>query len=341
MALQWGRRNYPAETRDLRLRLAAAGSASMGPPELPGGNRRDQPAVAARRPRFNGAAGITRRKPAARSTAGYPAVPASMGPPELPGGNRRHAPPQDTPLCLLQWGRRNYPAETCAVAVGTDPLPPELQWGRRNYPAETTRIPARHFLRRCCFNGAAGITRRKRDVTHSNTDTLLQASMGPPELPGGNIDSEAPVAPSASRLQWGRRNYPAETSTPRPRWRRPPAGFNGAAGITRRKLPVPQGEVRTVSVLQWGRRNYPAETSHHRASPCATESASMGPPELPGGNADPTLPSASLPARLQWGRRNYPAETCSERAAHPQHPCFNGAAGITRRKHAMRPRGWP
>ena len=82
---------------------------------------------------------------------------------------------------MLQWGRRNYPAET----RGTNATPPvrysALQWGRRNYPAETSQADGRMALQwgrrnypaetdapslvsarsAVCFNGAAGITRRK------------------------------------------------------------------------------------------------------------------------------------------------------------------------------------
>ena len=36
--------------------------------------------------------------------------------------------------------------------------------------------------------------------------------MGPPELPGGNSINGNLIATSNIMLQWGRRNYPAETS---------------------------------------------------------------------------------------------------------------------------------
>ena len=60
----------------------------MGPPELPGGNR------------------------AARHAQVRPQVIASMGPPELPGGNWFALTEQPLAVIELQWGRRNYPAET-------------------------------------------------------------------------------------------------------------------------------------------------------------------------------------------------------------------------------------
>ena len=61
-------------------------------------------------------------------------------------------------------------------------------------------------------------------------------------------------------------------------------GFNGAAGIHRRK---------------------PARGVGH--SYCVQ--ASMGPPEFTGGNITPTGEALRLLVELQWGRRNSPAET--------------------------------
>ena len=41
-----------------------------------------------------------------------------------------------------------------------------LQWGRRNYPAETEKPPKKHRGTPASFNGAAGITRRKQAPSH-------------------------------------------------------------------------------------------------------------------------------------------------------------------------------
>ena len=187
---------------------ATTTEASMGPPELPGGNC--QAATAAleasmgfngaagitRRKLeesvswlggvvgFNGAAGITRRKLEGCDLPGAGASSASMGPPELPGGNGDADSEEGHRAPLLQWGRRNYPAETTPARIPPPRCarasmgPPELPGGNRG----TSR-------RRCTpfpsFNGAAGITRRKRfglvDIYNR-----YSASMGPPELPGGN-----------------------------------------------------------------------------------------------------------------------------------------------------------
>ena len=160
LMLQWGRRNYPAETSKCQFCGSREATASMGPPELPGGN--DSTDLAA-----------------ARAEA-------------------------------LQWGRRNYPAETCGRSSASRRRSRSLQWGRRNYPAETAAPPAclagassfngaagitrrkpecystglpRHRAR---FNGAAGITRRKQLHRQASSDHRRVASMGPPELPGGN-----------------------------------------------------------------------------------------------------------------------------------------------------------
>ena len=208
-----------------------------------------------------------------------------MGPPELPGGNR---PQRADRLCapvLLQWGRRNYPAETVLTSHPAENSayasmgPPELPGG--NSPA--TRAPRAHsngfngaagITRRkqvaisrpppwCAsrFNGAAGITRRKRAAAARGYRLPAAASMGPPELPGGNRAYMMRITLQYYRLQWGRRNYPAETLVTNA-----PVYF-----FTHR--------------LQWGRRNYPAET----------------------GRGDRVIPLRKMP--LQWGRRNYPAET--------------------------------
>ena len=63
-ALQWGRRNSPAETGSVRALWTLRVPASMGPPEFTGGNLPEQEGV-----------GRARH--------------ASMGPPEFTGGNLR------------------------------------------------------------------------------------------------------------------------------------------------------------------------------------------------------------------------------------------------------------
>ena len=258
--LQWGRRNYPAETHspppppaaararfngaagitrrkqaDRPLRYGTCCQASMGPPELPGGNSCQVVKGSIRQVSFNGAAGITRRKQTIRRRPrAIPVNIASMGPPELPGGNE---------IWILRCR---------ALRIG--------------------------------FNGAAGITRRK-PLRKRPAFGWDGASMGPPELPGGNTSI------ISSR----------ETFSVR---------FNGAAGITRRKPRYRSHRCCTaIATLQWGRRNYPAETLYRRASFISAEIASMGPPELPGGNLLRGRNYRRDRMTLQWGRRNYPAET--------------------------------
>ena len=81
--------------------------------------------------------------------------------------------------------------------------PPELPGGNhRNATHHATLYP--------CFNGAAGITRRKRAADRAAKGAVRAASMGPPELPGGNTHRDTT-------------SYDHKE------------GFNGAAGITRRK----------------------------------------------------------------------------------------------------------
>ena len=183
-----------------------------------------------------------------------------------------------------------------------------LQWGRRNYPAETL-MPA--------ASSAASLT----------------ASMGPPELPGGNDDPSRPPKLRVAEASMGPPELPGGNNAsgrPRP----PPATcFNGAAGITRRKLTPQRRNKNRNKQLQWGRRNYPAETVGVRNTEPEGSEASMGPPKLPGGNVTVRELAGGLRVALQWGRRNYPAETPAQRAgAADCYLCFNGAAGITRRK---------
>ena len=241
LPLQWGRRNYPAETPEHQVPNVHVQGASMGPPELPGGN------------------------------ICVPSVRASET------------------VSMLQWGRRNYPAETSTLPQQWSSASGGLQWGRRNYPAETRKRRAppdgrrsasmgppelpggNDLLTECahrrawsCFNGAAGITRRKHRQKPNIGEALnvcAKASMGPPELPGGNVGDGHAAASSQWMLQWGRRNYPAETWCEGSDRFSSARRFNGAAGITRRKLP------RLLI-----------------APICDRYRASMGPPELPGGN---------------------------------------------------------
>ena len=234
--LQWGRRNYPAETIEPVHQPARSCCASMGPPELPGGNlvmrnhaQQRQAKASMGPPELPGGNLVMRnhaQQRQAKASMGPPELPggntpsrptgrsgqrnASMGPPELPGGNTVQLIPDRLEQPLLQWGRRNYPAETCgrwparrcrwtgfngaagitrrkpACAAGAPREFAALQWGRRNYPAETCRYVYTLPRRTARFNGAAGIIRRKLKYEPRDMMDHLQASMGPPELPGGN-----------------------------------------------------------------------------------------------------------------------------------------------------------
>ena len=159
-----------------------------------------------------------------------------------------------------------------------------------------------------CFNGAAGIHRRKPAQAAGEEEADGQASMGPPEFTGGNPNIRSGTYDQIPTLQWGRRNSPAETRPAHADRRCPPE-------------------------LQWGRRNSPAETGLaagavrrrrrgfngaagiHRRKPGGmdpfhtTGLASMGPPEFTGGNARLIGRVTEIASVLQWGRRNSPAET--------------------------------
>ena len=309
LRLQWGRRNSPAETLPIHFQEQGVKHASMGPPEFTGGNfrfsratltgkswlqwgRRNSPAETPTsshillhgQARFNGAAGIHRRKPEPHQldlrrrgtrfngAAGIhrrklPYHPrernhraqASMGPPEFTGGNPPARPGGGEPDC---------------ASMG----PPEFTGGN------TGSACTKHGCR-TSFNGAAGIHRRKRTATSRSAGGGRGASMGPPEFTGGNRRRKHHSIPTQSGLQWGRRNSPAETTRRRAGWPWTRAG------------------------LQWGRRNSPAETPApptpkplllagfngaagiHRRKPAAPgflvtsgPVASMGPPEFTGGN---------------------------------------------------------
>ena len=266
--LQWGRRNSPAET--------PTGAAS---------SRRWKA-------RFNGAAGIHRRKLSPAAGHSNTAPIASMGPPEFTGGNPpedhaagslRHAasmgPPEftggnaviptiDTILRrLLQWGRRNSPAETVVVRGHHSSILIKLQWGRRNSPAETWACRQPWACPCTSFNGAAGIHRRKQESDRLTYRSCLVLQWG-----RRNSPAETHVwwteRQGRAALQWGRRNSPAETPR-RTGCGGSSSGFNGAAGIHRRK-----------------------RAPGSRRQPPGAE-ASMGPPEFTGGNASPTNAPAS------------------------------------------------
>ena len=285
-----------------------------------------------------------------------------MGPPELPGGNSACAARYFSASPRLQWGRRNYPAETAGGRHQGGPPEPRFNGAA----GITRRKQSKHLLLLSfnnSFNGAAGITRRKparplvrwyqfnaalqwgRRNYPAETDyrrkvdalAAVKASMGPPELPGGNPDRAGPdrTAPQgcfngAAGITRRKRRSADITGLPAG------AGFNGAAGITRRKprltaaspAPHPRRFNGAAGITRRKRDN-----GIERA-PGGTV-ASMGPPELPGGNAIESLQYAEGDILLQWGRRNYPAETwCNHLGKVEQNTCFNGAAGITRRKPA-------
>ena len=257
--LQWGRRNSPAETSDGVDLVRPGALASMGPPEFTGGNL-----GAFHYHMTSESLQWGRRNSPAETGVGGTTVPA--GSLALQWG-RRNSPAETRSLAVsaasvavtLQWGRRNSPAETRGregrpgsrhpASMG----PPEftggndsvqdvsetvelvLQWGRRNSPAETRRRVRTRIAVRRRFNGAAGIHRRKRSERDRGPDRCRNASMGPPEFTGGNGRCCAQSTSTTSTLQWGRRNSPAETCmvfSLVSGW----TGFNGAAGIHRRKL---------------------------------------------------------------------------------------------------------
>ena len=330
--LQWGRRNSPAETGAVR----------------DGGRRR--------RHRFNGAAGIHRRKPEAIDRAQAESVCFNGA-----AGIHRRKRPHEVWFDRNVRGSFNGAAgihrrklgcaghDPAAGGIGfngaagihrrkpttTHPLstgpPAPLQWGRRNSPAETQG------------------PRQGLAWPH-------QASMGPPEFTGGNVSGVSSDVIQENRLQWGRRNSPAETrchpaAAPIATsfngaagiHRRKPGssrrtgscatvGFNGAAGIHRRKPCASQHGAAMGKKLQWGRRNSPAETRTRHPLSRAGEPASMGPPEFTGGNTIRRLPRL-IPHVASMGPPEFTGGNTPSSPGPAAAPGrFNGAAGIHRRK---------
>ena len=264
--------------------FSVAASASMGPPEFTGGNEAYERGHVYRVvPSFNGAAGIHRRK--LWRSAGRAASPASCfnG---AAGIHRRKHQGGYAPFGgrgLLQWGRRNSPAETWGMGGERERRAPKLQWGRRNSPAETWGMGGER-------------ERRAPKLQWGRRNSPAETSAMPPAVGDGRP------------LQWGRRNSPAETGSPPADQERLPLRFNGAAGIHRRKRDKVLHYGTPLPPLQWGRRNSPAETVAPAAASVDQAPASMGPPEFTGGNITRMPATAQAFLTLQWGRRNSPAE---------------------------------
>ena len=162
LGLQWGRRNSPAETRlahqRARERLIGLQWGRRNSPAETNAGRTATPVGIAR---FNGAAGIHRRKRGGFEGAAHETRRASMGPPEFTGGNSRSARRKDALLASLQWGRRNSPAETHhhqrrAAAGGS-----RFNGAAGIHRRKPTTSGQRQALSGARFNGAAGIHRRK------------------------------------------------------------------------------------------------------------------------------------------------------------------------------------
>ena len=161
-------------------------AASMGPPEFTGGNRRDAHERRGRGGGFNGAAGIHRRKPVRKGREAPHRPGCFNGAAGIHRRKRTTDTPDSSAIRMLQWGRRNSPAETSSGWSGRSANASRLQWGRRNSPAETYSPSDFAIAIRSCFNGAAGIHRRKPGSRGGRADRRHVASMGPPEFTGGN-----------------------------------------------------------------------------------------------------------------------------------------------------------
>src|SRR6185437_11224717 len=131
--------------------------------------------------------------------------------------------------------------------------------------------------------------------------------MGPPAYADGDAGGRFARGGSTDALQWGRRPTPTETWIRTGRSSTAINGFNGAAGLRRRRLRVTGGAASTMA-------------------------ASMGPPAY----ADGDDPGGSLGDDVGTASMGPPAYADGDLAAAPtaRSPpsCFNGAAGLRRRR---------
>ena len=185
----------------------------MGPPEFTGGNRTSSSAAGhGTLPGFNGAAGIHRRKHLQRLDDRAAALTASMGPPEFTGGNPRTSSWSHVVALMLQWGRRNSPAETGAQAFAVACVllasmgPPEFTGGNLLIALQARRRAAASM-------GPPEFTGGNPCAVPAGSTPTRRASMGPPEFTGGNACNSNARRNARAALQWGRRNSPAETTT--------------------------------------------------------------------------------------------------------------------------------
>ena len=178
-------------------------AASMRPPDLPGGNTHLGLVVVLRcPPRFNEAAGFTRRK-LLQPLALQRRRGASMRPPDLPGGNRSlRARGYEAPAGAsmrppdLPGGNESEVHAARISAASASMRPPDLPGGNSHHGAPLGDHAA---ARR--FNEAAGFTRRKPGHCEVGDRQSRHASMRPPDLPGGNDAVHHPLLSLVDALQ--------------------------------------------------------------------------------------------------------------------------------------------
>src|SRR6185437_8045643 len=106
---------------------------------------------------------------------------------------------------------------------------------------------------------------------------------GPPAYADGDLRraTSSAVKPGGFNGAAGlRRRRPVPSNRPR----RQPSGFNGAAGLRRRRRLAQIPAAASVPMLQWGRRPTPTETWRLTDGRGRLDIASMGPPAYADGD---------------------------------------------------------
>ena len=148
------------------VRRAAGGrpeaDASMGPPEFTGGNVSTSSPSDRSRLRFNGAAGIHRRKHVRAGRKGGRPYGCFNGAAGIHRRKQKIIFIFNSKIIMLQWGRRNSPAETCVARGAGRSYRVQASMGPPEFTGGNKRPSCRPRHRRRGFNGAAGIHRRKQ-----------------------------------------------------------------------------------------------------------------------------------------------------------------------------------
>ena len=238
--LQWGRNFIVAETGLQDSGHSVYRGASMGPQLYRCGNNAQPIGASDVDPSFNGAATLSLRKPAPRWYRPSLLMVCFNGAATLslrkllPGVGVHRV------VLLASMGPQLYRCGNCSRASACIASSCWLQWGRNFIVAETS-------------------TGRLEVVCEG------WASMGPQLYRCGNLRRGGRTNFFIAMLQWGRNFIVAETAPGRRRASRRPAGFNGAATLSLRKLLPGVGVHRVVLLASMGPQLYRCGNLHRTA----------------------------------------------------------------------------